>query len=431
MPPRSLPQSMSRGLLSSRRTVLRGGLLGAAALGFARPARAAVPRSDLKFIFVRCFGGWDTTRVFSTELDNPAVAFEEAAERVDMGDLHFIHHPDRPSVTRFFETWASSSLILNGLMVPSVNHRACERIAYTGSNNETAADWATLLADAQASRYGLPHVVAGGRSLPGLLGRSVVRIGDQGQVGKLLDGSVLESSQIPVGRLPAALGERIDAHVHAAAAARQAAARDEREAKLALALEQSLVKSETMKNLGDAVRWNTDGTFESQVELAIDLLSLDLSRCVTLAFERESWDSHESNDDKQSDNFEDLFAALDAMIQGLHDSPGPRGGSLAEETVVVVMSEMGRTPHINAQKGKDHWAHTSALLIGPGITGGRSVGGFTDLFYGAPLDLDTGEIAEGGQELSPAVVGSTLLALGDAGPSDTLPEYSPLLGIFA
>jgi uncharacterized protein (DUF1501 family) len=44
---------------------------------------------------------------------------------------------------------------------------------------------------------------------------------------------------------------------------------------------------------------------------------------------------------------------------------------LLDETLVVVMSEMGRTPRINANGGRDHWTYCySILLAGAGIRGG-------------------------------------------------------------
>jgi uncharacterized protein (DUF1501 family) len=46
-----------------------------------------------------------------------------------------------------------------------------------------------------------------------------------------------------------------------------------------------------------------------------------------------------------------------------------------EKTLVVVLSEFGRTPRINDSGGRDHWARAfSCLLAGGGIKGGSIVG---------------------------------------------------------
>jgi uncharacterized protein (DUF1501 family) len=46
-----------------------------------------------------------------------------------------------------------------------------------------------------------------------------------------------------------------------------------------------------------------------------------------------------------------------------------------DETLVVVMSDFGRTPKINANGGRDHWTFCySAMLAGAGIQGGAVYG---------------------------------------------------------
>jgi hypothetical protein len=64
-----------------------------------------------------------------------------------------------------------------------------------------------------------------------------------------------------------------------------------------------------------------------------------------------------------------LDRALPALLEDLSD----RG--LLDETLVVVMGEMGRTPRINKAMGRDHWgACQSVLLAGGGIRGGQIYG---------------------------------------------------------
>jgi uncharacterized protein (DUF1501 family) len=52
---------------------------------------------------------------------------------------------------------------------------------------------------------------------------------------------------------------------------------------------------------------------------------------------------------------------------------------LLESTLVVVMSEFGRTPRINLGYGRDHWSKAwSVALAGCGIQSGASVGKTND-----------------------------------------------------
>jgi arylsulfatase A-like enzyme len=64
-----------------------------------------------------------------------------------------------------------------------------------------------------------------------------------------------------------------------------------------------------------------------------------------------------------------LDRGLSALLADLDD----RG--LLDETLVVAMGEMGRTPRINKTAGRDHWgAAQSVLLAGGGVRGGQVYG---------------------------------------------------------
>jgi uncharacterized protein (DUF1501 family) len=82
------------------------------------------------------------------------------------------------------------------------------------------------------------------------------------------------------------------------------------------------------------------------------------------------WDTHK-------DNFTDLKTKLlppfDRGFAALLEDLAGRG--LLDETLVVCLGEFGRTPHINAAAGRDHWAAcNSVVLAGGGIRGGRVYG---------------------------------------------------------
>jgi len=81
------------------------------------------------------------------------------------------------------------------------------------------------------------------------------------------------------------------------------------------------------------------------------------------------WDTHQKNADRVRDSlcpkFDRPFATFIADMQS-------RG--LLDETLVVVMSEFGRSPKINGAGGRDHWGSCfSVVLAGAGI-GGQVIG---------------------------------------------------------
>jgi hypothetical protein len=102
--------------------------------------------------------------------------------------------------------------------------------------------------------------------------------------------------------------------------------------------------------------------------------------------------------------------------------------TLADETVVVVLSEMGRTPLLNGFLGKDHWPYTAMMITGPNVLGGRVIGGYDDDYYGLEVDPASGEAADGTQVLSAEAVGATLLAMADIDPAEHVTGVDPILG---
>src|SRR5262249_52300972 len=68
-----------------------------------------------------------------------------------------------------------------------------------------------------------------------------------------------------------------------------------------------------------------------------------------------------------------LLPPFDRGFSALLADLAQRG--LLEETLVVCLGEFGRTPKINAQAGRDHWAPcNSVVLAGGGVRGGQVYG---------------------------------------------------------
>ncbi len=82
-----------------------------------------------------------------------------------------------------------------------------------------------------------------------------------------------------------------------------------------------------------------------------------------------SWDSHRTNDDVRDHLLPTFDQACSALLTDLDE----RG--LLDETLVVALGEMGRTPKANKQWGRDHWSTCfPALVVGAGIRGGMAYG---------------------------------------------------------
>ena len=87
-----------------------------------------------------------------------------------------------------------------------------------------------------------------------------------------------------------------------------------------------------------------------------------------------AWDFHSGN----FSGHRRLLPPLDRALSALLGDLDQRG--LLDEVLVLVSSEMGRTPAINRSAGRDHWTYAySVLLAGGGLTRGQVVGSTTSL----------------------------------------------------
>ncbi|HQY60060.1 MAG: DUF1501 domain-containing protein [Myxococcales bacterium] len=80
------------------------------------------------------------------------------------------------------------------------------------------------------------------------------------------------------------------------------------------------------------------------------------------------FDTHAQHDQNQTS----ALASFVARIRYVQLRAAQLG--LKDKLYVLVTSDFGRTPKYNTGNGKDHWNVTSALLMGPGIRGGRAIG---------------------------------------------------------
>jgi hypothetical protein len=102
------------------------------------------------------------------------------------------------------------------------------------------------------------------------------------------------------------------------------------------------------------------------------------ARCVTVTYADFDW--HGAN----FANGRKVIPLLDQGLSALIDDLKRHG--LDEDTTIVVWGEFGRTPKINANAGRDHWAkNTFALLSGGGMPLGQVIG-TTNKFAEEPVD---------------------------------------------
>jgi hypothetical protein len=96
------------------------------------------------------------------------------------------------------------------------------------------------------------------------------------------------------------------------------------------------------------------------VEIGVPFIEVDLG----------GWDNHtDIFKTLENQKLPELDKAMSALVSDLND----RG--LLEDTAIIWMGEFGRTPNINANGGRDHWAKSWSVVVGgAGFKGGLVVG---------------------------------------------------------
>ena len=106
------------------------------------------------------------------------------------------------------------------------------------------------------------------------------------------------------------------------------------------------------------------------------------------------WDHHAKIWDGLENKLPDFDRGFSALMLDMHD----RG--LINDTLVVAMGEFGRTPKINKDTGRDHWAPAASMLFsGAGVQTGRVIGA---------TDKDGGQVID--SPVRPADVACTVLS---------------------
>jgi uncharacterized protein (DUF1501 family) len=151
------------------------------------------------------------------------------------------------------------------------------------------------------------------------------------------------------------------------------------------------------------------------LDRALWMIEHDLCCGVVLDLGLLGWDTHIRNEPKQTEMNGNFARFFDEYLAALHERKN-RHGSLAQRTVTIVGSELGRFPHQNDMLGKDHLPQTSFLFAGPGIRPGRLFGRTGRRMEGLPISYGNGAPAAAGRVPFLDDIGATMLHLAGLDP---------------
>ena len=414
----------------ARRDLLKAGAAVAAATALPWASRATAQAPARHLVIVLASGGWDTTysldpKMGSTEIDAPLGVLQT------FGGIPILTDPARPSVTAFFQRYGSLGSVINGVQVRSFVHTDCMKRILTGTPSDANADLGAITAFTHGADLPVPYLVLGTSALSGPLAAITGRAGTTNQLSSLLQTAVYGQGDVlsaTPGFHPDATEQDLVRTYLDATSERLRATRGQRGAN-ARQVEAFVKSIERQYRLRDFVQsrggfGTRDYTPDLTVQTEVALSALEGGLCHSLMLEAGDFDTHQNNAE-QSERQEAFFAGLLALTEGLEQR------AMLDRTVLIALSEMGRTPKLNDSMGKDHWPVTSAFVWGAGVTSGRVLGG-TDAMGGAlSMDLATGAPAPDGKQLQTSNLIAGILKLVGVDPEEHFPGVEAFNAVVA
>ena len=441
--------------MNRRQLLLRGTAAAAlGGLGISNQARATTRPTKLVVVFVN--GGWDVTMGIAPRLDDSFIEGPRVDELADVpedveelgvyGDLHValndcdvVRHGSkvytkRPNARVFFDKWSSQCCAINGVWTGAVGHEPSTIRMCTGTQSGINPDLGAIVSHEFGANVPLGYVAIAGLPFVGPYAASSGQFGFNSQIKVLfnkaasfpppteVDSSypLFLQSEADEAAVQAFLRERADnwSKIRGDNNLNSTKISD-----LYESYDRSASFSAMTSDFMDTLTLGRSPTLDRQAELAADFLSLNICKSV-LIDSKGAWDTHSGNFSQHA-FYNSLYGGLDTLMSSLES----RG--ILDDTLVVVVSEMTRTPKINHNLGKDHWPHASVLLMGAGVRGQTSLGDYNELMESMKMSLETGEVSNSGDQLTYAEFFAGVIEHLDIDPEKYLPGITPFRGFVA
>jgi len=419
----------SDAVLTSRRELLAGAASLALCGGLTSTAHGAVngrPAKNLLVFFA--YGGWDTAMCFDPKPGVSTVIVPDGEVQTHHGiDIYAVD--GAPAVPAFFAEHGDQVALLRGLDMVSLSHEICRRYALTGTADIRQPDLAAIIAATTGVDRALPYLMMSSRAMPGPLAGLAGWLGRGNQLGELLNPD-LGVAPLPDLGLPP--DDAIDPVSDWIRGRHERSAAEFHSSKGKARYDDFGAGQDRVASL-EAHREGFRGfegleIVDNQIDMALHVLANGLVRSV-MVDSGNNWDTHYDND-LQVRYYDRMFTALDRLMTGLRTTPGLEGGTLYDETVVWVVSEMGRPPGMNEGYGKEHLPFTSSLLMGGGVKSGQVIGATDDRLVGQRVNLQTGALDDGGSLVRPDQLVAGLLEGCGVSAEPYLPNVTPFMGPF-
>ncbi|MDA1015400.1 MAG: DUF1501 domain-containing protein [Planctomycetota bacterium] len=369
-------------------------LCGAAGLGFSVPVTLSSLRADEAnsepydgpfYVVFNASGGWDTSYMMDPKGVNDINRLYKEGDILTHGNHRFApiakHIEAGMSNEDFFKKYGQELLVLHGLDYSVNNHSPCSRYMATGKLDSLAyPTFAALVAACRGSATPLAFLTFGNYSATGNL-VPMARVPYLNSLSKLANADSIEGvlrhsyhDDFMLDRIERALQKQMEARV-----SRTRLPRSERTQNMLYAAQ---LNSKALQRVTPFIPTSTPkGRLNQQADIALACFKAGV--CVSANLSIGQFDSHNNNDPDQMKLIPEFLSGIDYLVTRAEEL------KIREKLVIVMQSEMGRTPTYNKGNGKDHWSVGSIMFMGQGITGNRVIGATDAKQFLIPIDPKT------------------------------------------
>ena len=364
----------------NRRELIK--LCGSAGLGLAAPmalpplcqgaeTKRQLPAYDGPYYAIfNASGGWDTTYLMDPKGVDGINRLYKEGDILTHGKHKFA--PTAKQVQKgmsnedFFKKYGSELLVLNGLDYSVNNHAPGSRYMATGKLDSLAyPTLAALVAGCRGPDVPLAFLTFGQYSATGNL-VPMARVPYLNSMNLLANADGVQGNS----RSPYHddfVTDRIERALREQAKARAATERLPRAKRSQSMLYAAQLNSKALERVTPYIPKTTPkGRLSLQADIA--LASFKAGVCVSANLSIGQFDSHGNNDPDQMRLIPEFLDGIDYMVTKAEEL------KIRDKLVIVIQSEMGRTPTYNKGQGKDHWSIGSIMFMGSGIRGNRVIG---------------------------------------------------------
>ena len=337
------------------------------------------------YIVFNASGGWDTTYLMDPKGVGDINRLYKEGDILTKGNHKYApiakHIQGGMSNEAFFGEFGNDLLTLNGLDYSVNNHAPGARYMATGKLDSMAyPTFAALVAACKGPTCPLSFLTFGNYSATGNI-VAMSRVPYLPSLQKIANADGIEGNakspyhdDFALNRIEKALREQRESRTVLPLLPRQ-----ERAESMLYAAQ---INSKSMQRVTQHIPATIPKErLAQQAEIA--LASFKAGVCVSANLSIGQFDSHVNNDPDQMKLIPEFLAGIASVIRRAESL------KIRDKLVVVIQSEMGRTPTYNKQNGKDHWSIGSIMFLGPRIKGNRVIGATDEKQFHVPLNPQT------------------------------------------